>query len=129
MDCPDCRTETIRFDVPAEYREYVPGDEAAVAFCPHCLTLSPADDAPETPSFDAAPDAFPTDPDAAVPLAILLGLLDNLALYRSEISSLLEDVERAGVDPLLVLDRLATDPAVETDLDLTGRRRQLEQLL
>lgn len=129
MDCPHCGTETIRFAVQGEYREFVPGEEGEVAFCPRCLTLSPADDAPESPSFDAAPDAFPTAPDAAVPMAILLGLLDNLALYRSEIASLLDDVERAGADPLLVLDRLATDPAVETDLDLSGRRRQLEQLL
>lgn len=129
MDCPHCGTEPIRFVVPAEYREFVPGEEAAVAFCPYCLSLSPSDDAPSAPSFDAASNAFPTGPDAAVPMAILLGLLDNLALYRSEISSLLEDVERAGVDPLLVLDRLATDSEVETDLDLRGRRRQLEQLL
>jgi hypothetical protein len=64
-----------------------------------------------------------------VPMALLVGLLSNLALYRSEISALLERVEREGTDPLLVLDRLAHDPDVQTDLDLAGRRRQLEQLL
>jgi len=49
--------------------------------------------------------------------------------HRAEIMALYEEVERAGVDPLLVLDRLARDPDVRTDIDLAGRRRQLEQLL
>jgi hypothetical protein len=62
-------------------------------------------------------------------MALVVGLLANLALYRSEISDLLERVERAGTDPLLVLDRLARDPDLEPAVDLTGRRRQLEQLL
>lgn len=129
MDCADCGEETIVFAVPAEYVAYVPGEESTVGFCPRCLVLQPAPAAEPTGAFDRASDAMPSDPDAAIPLAVLLGLLDNLALYRSEISTLLEAVERAGVDPLLVLDRLARDPDIETDLDLAGRRRQLEQLL
>lgn len=129
MDCAHCGIETIIFTVPEEYVEFVPGEESTVGFCPRCLGLQPAPDAEPTGAFERASDAMPSDGDAAIPLAVLLGLLDNLALYRSEIATLLEAVERAGVDPLLVLDRLARDPEVETDLDLAGRRRQLEQLL
>lgn len=129
MTCPDCGTETVDVTVPDEYREYVPGTEAAVGLCPHCLTLTARESAGPDPDFDRISDAFPTTPESAVPMALLVGLLDNLALYRSEISTLLEEVERAGVDPLLVLDRLAHDPTIETDLDLAGRRTQLEQLL
>jgi len=70
-----------------------------------------------------------SNPDAAVPFVLLVGLVPSLARYRSEISALLEVVERAGTDPLLALDRLADDPGVESDTDLRGRRRQLEQLL
>lgn len=129
MNCPHCSTELIAFDVPKTYREYVPGEDSGVALCPHCLVLQPLSDPPGEPTFERMSNAFPTDPEAGIPMALLVGLLDNLALYRSEIATLLEAVERAGVDPLLVLDRLAADPDVETELDLRGRRRQLEQLL
>lgn len=129
MDCPDCARETIPFDVPETYRAYLPGEENAVTFCPSCLGLTPVESAPDKPGFDLAGDAFPTTPEAAVPMALLLGLLDNLALYRSEITALLEAVERAGVDPLLVIDRLDRDSDVETDLELGRRCHQLEQLL
>jgi hypothetical protein len=83
----------------------------------------------DAPDLTRVSDAFPDNPDAAVPLALLVGLLDSLALYREEIATLLAAVERAGTDPLLALDRLAADEGIETELDLAGRRRQLEQLL
>ena len=130
MDCPDCEIELVAFAVPPEYAEYIRGSESTVGLCPRCLSLEPvAEQPPDEPAFDRIGDAFPSSRDAGVPLALLLGLLSNLALYRSEISSLLEDVERAGTDPLLVLDRLDRDPTIETEIDLSGRRRQLEQLL
>lgn len=130
MDCLECDSEAVAFGVPASYREFLPGDEPGAALCTRCLALRPAGDAREgAPNFDAVSDAVPDNPEAAVPLALMLGLLENLALYRAEISSLLADVECAGVDPLLVLDRLADDPDVEATADLRGRRRQLEQLL
>lgn len=130
MDCLECGSETIAFAVGPEYREHLPGDEPGAALCTRCLSLQPVADPPEgTPGFDAVSPAVPDAPDAAVPLAIMLGLLSNLALYREEIAALLADVERAGVDPLLVLDRLADDPDVAAAADLRGRRRQLEQLL
>ena len=129
MDCPDCRAEMVAFAVPESLREQVPAGEAAVALCPDCLCLVPATDPPADPAFERIHRRVPTDPGAAAPFALLLGLLDELALYRSELSALLETVERAGVDPLLVLARLAADPAFDPAVDLDARRRQLEQLL
>lgn len=135
MDCPDCGSPTVAFDA-GEYADALPGSggegpaESAVALCTRCLALHPAADPPaEPPDFQRVSDAFPATPETAVPLALLVGLLENLALYRSEIADLLGAVERAGTDPLLALDRLATDDSIETGLDLSGRRTQLEQLL
>lgn len=130
MDCPSCGAPTVAFTVPVALTQQLPGSESATALCTRCLDLHPIDSAPATaPDFQEVSDAFPADPEAAVPMAVLVGLLDNLALYRSEIAGLLERVERAGTDPLLVLDRLARDPDVDAAADIAGRRRQLEQLL
>jgi|AntDeeMetagen681_2_1112603.scaffolds.fasta_scaffold09385_2 hypothetical protein len=130
MDCPECGAAALVFPVEQAYREYLPGDEPGAAICRRCLTLHPASDpSDEIPDFTAISDAFPSNDDAAVPMALMVGLLSSLALYRQEISVLLERVERAGADPLLVVDRLADDPALEPATDLRGRRRQLAQLL
>ena len=130
MDCPDCGAPMLSVAVPDQYHDALPGDEDGVALCTHCLGMSPAPDPPvDPPDFQQISDAFPSSPDGAVPMALLVGLLSNLALYRSEISNLLADVERAGTDPLLVLDRLAHDDALDPAVDLAGRRTQLEQLL
>jgi len=130
MDCPDCGHETLAFSVPEELLHTLPGDESGAALCSHCLGLFPIDEPPaEKPDFQRVSDAFPSNPDTAVAMVLLVGLLANLALYRSEITDLLARAERAGTDPLLVLDRLARDPDIESDVDLSGRRTQLEQLL
>jgi hypothetical protein len=130
MECPDCGGGTELFPLDEEYRSLVPGEQSGAALCRECLSLHPADDPPdELPTFQGISSAFPSDPGGAVPMALLVGLLSNLALHRTEIADLLARVERAGTDPLLVLDRLAGDPDVEPAVDLAGRRRQLEQLL
>lgn len=130
MDCPECGAATLVFPVESTYREYLPGDEPGAALCRRCLTLRPAPDPPDAvPDFTTISDAFPSSEDAAVPTALMVGLLSSLAIYREEISALLERVERAGVDPLLVVDRLADDPDLDAETELRGRRRQLEQLL
>ncbi len=130
MDCPDCESKALAFAVPERYRDALPGEETGVALCTDCLTLHPtAEPPPETPDFQQVSDAFPSNHEAALPMVLLVGLLPNLALYRAEISELLGAVERAGTDPLLVLDRLAHDPALNPEPDLAGRRRQLEQLI
>ena len=130
MDCPDCGSDTLAFAVPEQYRDTLPGQERGVAVCTNCLAVHPAPDVSEgLPDFQRISDAFPSNREAALPMALLVGLLPNLALYRAEISELLDAVERAGADPLLVLDRLAHDPDVDPETDLAGRRRQLEQLI
>ncbi|MEF8776086.1 MAG: DUF6276 family protein [Haloarculaceae archaeon] len=130
MECPDCDAEALPFPVPADLRAAVPGEEPGAAICTRCLALHPVADPPaDPPDFQRVSQAMPRDPDAGLPLALGLGLLRNLALHRAEIADLFDKVERAGSDPLLVLDRLAADGEIDTDLDLEGRRRQLEQLL
>ena len=130
MDCPDCQTPMLQFPVDDEYREHVPEGASGAALCPTCLVLEPDDNPPaEPPDFEAVGDAFPTSADAAVPMALGIGLLTSLALYRSEISALFSVVEEAGADPMLVLDRLAATGSVDSQIDLRGRKRQLEQLL
>ena len=129
MDCPACGTPTVAFTVPAELREYLPGDDPGTALCTSCLRLHPAREPPTgRPDFAAVSDAFP-EGEAAVPMALLVGLLDSLAQYRAEITALFDAVERAGTDPFLVVDRLADDPGIDAAVDLRRRRHQLEQLL
>jgi len=129
MNCPHCQTPVVRFPVADEWRPYLPEDSPGAAICPTCLELEPDPDPPtDLPDFGELGDAFPAG-DAAVPMAIAIGLLSSLALNRSEIAGLFEHVEEAGTDPMLVLDRLADAGSVDSHIDLRGRRRQLEQLL
>jgi hypothetical protein len=118
----------VRFPVADEWRSHLPEDSPGAAICPTCLTMEPDPDPPATPDFGRIAEPFPTG-EAAVPMAIAVGLLDSLALNRAEISELFAAVEAAGTDPLLVLDRLATAGSVDSRVDLQGRRQQLEQLL
>ncbi|UPV75843.1 DUF6276 family protein [Halorussus limi] len=129
MTCSACGSEQLRFAVPADLREYLPDASERVAVCTRCLALEPTDDeAPDSPDFSAISDAFP-DGDAGVAMALAVGLLDSLALYRSEIAALLERVERGGADPLLVLNRLGADARLDPHFDVARRETQVEQLL
>lgn len=131
MTCPDCDSPLVAFVVPPELHEYVPDRETTLAICPRCLQLQPTKlgaNSEQTPDFSRISDSFPTG-EAAVPMALMLGLLDSLALHRSEIESLLERVERSGVDPLLLIDRLAVQGSVKPRWDVKRRRHQLEQFL
>lgn len=128
MDCPNCGARTVVFDVPSEYREYVPEQADRVGLCPECLTLTAADAQPE-PRFERISSAFPPDEEAAVPLAIAIGLLDSLALHRRALEVLIPAAETAGADPLLLLDRLHVQGGVDPDFDVGRRRHQLEQIL
>ncbi len=127
MDCPACGADCVVFSVPGELREYLPAEAPAAALCTDCLTLHPIEsvESEPDPDFTRVGKAFPTG-EAAVPMAMLLGLLDSLAVYRGEVTALLERVERAGADPFLCIDRLSDD---DRDVDLDRRRHQLEQLL
>jgi len=135
MACSNCSAATISFAVPDDYRTDTPSEASVVSFCPHCLTLEPAPAseraaaASSDPEFTRVSDAFPTQPERAIPLALALGLCSSLATNRTAIELLLREVERAGTDPLLVLDRLIADPSVNPAINLERRRHQLEQLL
>jgi hypothetical protein len=130
MDCPACGASALPFRVPEKYRVHLRGDDPGVALCSSCLRLHPVSNPPESvPDFTDISDAFPGNSAAAIPLALLVGLLDSLATHRAEISELLGAVERAGTDPFLAVDRLADDPGVDAAADLRRRRHQLEQLL
>jgi hypothetical protein len=118
--------------VPGEYRDLLQEGET-VSVCPTCLRIDSSDrqDDPATATpaelADISP-AFPPDEDAAVPMVLAIGLLTSMALHRDAIDELLTAVEAEGVDPMLVLDRLQTDPHLDPAIDVSRRRRQLEQL-
>ena len=123
MDCPDCGAATVAFAVPDDLDGF---DEPAAALCTHCLALHPAEESDANPDFTTISENFPTDA-AAVPMALVVGLLDSLVLHRNAVETLLERVERTGTDPLLVLDRLASEPELDPKTDLATRRRQVAQ--
>lgn len=129
MRCPNCGSEMLPFAVPPQLAEYLPEQPRHVAACTTCLTVVPTDEEPVVPpEFSRVSTHLPEDPAAAVPLLVAIGLLDHLALYREEITELLQQVERAGTDPMLVLERLDADPSIEPGFDLDRRIDQLLQL-
>ncbi|WP_049969146.1 DUF6276 family protein [Haladaptatus cibarius] len=129
MTCPDCGEERLPFTVPSALREDVPGKPSSVLLCPHCLQLESVENPDaELTDFTTISDVLPKEKDAAAAMAIATALLSSLALHRQHIDALLDRVEAAGVDPLLVLDRLADDPELEPNFDIESRRRQLLQL-
>lgn len=130
MTCQKCGSETVIAAVREDLLQYLPDDRPGVALCTHCLSVTPVDDPPEElPDFTRVSAAFPGDPDRALPVVLVLALLDSLALYREELDELAGVAERNGVDPLLVLDRLAGDTALDPAMDIDRRRDQLAQLL
>lgn len=129
MDCLNCGTPLYAFSVPDDLREHLPERSAAVGVCPTCLHLEPADEGTDDPDFDAISGALPDRREPAAAVLLAVGLLSSLALNRERIAALIERAERAGVDPLLVIDRLAADPSLDPEVDLERRRTQLLQLL
>ncbi|WIV68659.1 DUF6276 family protein [Natrialbaceae archaeon AArc-T1-2] len=131
-----CERDPVAFSIPAPWHEHAPENAAVAAICPRCLAVYPAEDAATSDGSDPDPDpdfsrvseTFPTG-DGAVALALTLGLCDSLATNRASLEATLEAAERAGVDPLLAIDRLCADPSIEPAIDLERRREQLESLL
>ncbi len=132
MPCVACGDEVVDASVPDAIRQYAPDGAASISLCTRCLTVDsgadPRADADE-PDFSRVSDAFPTRHEPAVALALVIHHCDSLVTNRAAIETLLEDVERAGVDPLLTIDRLLADPSVEPAVDLERRRHKLEDLL
>ncbi len=131
VECSNCRADSVPFRVPESLRDHraVNGDWATI--CRVCLTVDELDTEPTAEeSLHAVSEAFPSDPPAAAGIAVLLGLLESLALNRPDIEAVVEHLESEhGVDPMLVLDRLADDPDLSPAIALDRRRHQLEQLL
>lgn len=130
MQCSECRGEVIAFTVPADLDEYAPGDAATI--CTECLAVraaSPenAQDASEV-RFDEIVEAFPSGT-AGVRMALVVGLLSSLALNRSKIETLVEDLATDGVDAMLVLETLESAPGLQPQIAIGRRRHQLEQLM
>ncbi len=129
-DACACGAERLSFPLPADCRAYFPGAPAGAALCPRCLRVEPLEAEPDSGAdFQTISDAFPRDGETGARIAVLLWMLDSIAHYRGEASELAENLERSGTDPLLVLDRLAREDAVEPHFDLSRRATQLEQLL
>ncbi|MFB6198421.1 MAG: DUF6276 family protein [Halobacteriaceae archaeon] len=130
MDCPNCGDEVIQFSIPSEVRPHLPDQRSGGAICTTCLRVIPIDDPPTTPpNPSTVSDAFPADSNAAKIIFCILALLDSPARYRSEIESLISLAERKGVDPLLILDRIARDESLEPWFDVASRTRTIDQLL
>lgn len=127
MHCTHCDVETVAFAVAPSLREYAPDESDAAAICPQCLRVVSATEGPMEPSFDTLGSSFPQG-EAGVAMALLVGLLDSLALNRRAIEDVAAHVERHGADVFLTLDRLATTTAAPS-LDLDRRLAQLHSVL
>lgn len=119
----------VRFAVPSDLRAYAPEGADAVAFDPATFSVSPVapSEVPAEPSFDRIHPAFPAGR-AGVAAALLCARLDSLVLERDAVAALVDEVEAAGTDPFLLLDRLA-DADVDPGFDLARRATQLRQLV
>jgi hypothetical protein len=128
MDCPDCERPSVAFHVPGELREHAPNGEFAT-ICPGCLRLAPATEPPPDPEFARVLESFP-EGEAGRAMALGVGLLvDSLALNRDGIAACFAHAADRGVDPWLVVERLAAAGSVQPAADLNRARTQLEQLL
>lgn len=130
MSCPACDGDRVRFAVPEALRPYAPDESAHAALCTGCLRVESAD---ARDGLTAAIDWEPLPSgEAGVATALLLGLLDSLALRRADVEALVDRAEAAGGDPLLALDRLvglAGAGEIDPSLDLERRAAQLRSLL
>ena len=143
MTCPACDGDRIAFAVPTSLRPYAPDESPRATICTGCLRVSAIDaagDGPDESMTEADPEDRETEVgweplptgEAGVATALLVGLLDSLALRRTEITALVDHAEAAGGDPLSALDRLsglAATGEVDPYVDLDRRAAQLRSML
>lgn len=128
--CSRCNADAVAIAIPDDLVDVAPVDTASATVCRVCLTLDPLDEVPaDTESIRTVSEAFPDDREAAAGIAILVALLESLALNRAAIEGVIDHLEAAGIDALLVISRLRDDPDVRPAVDLDRRLHQLEQLL
>lgn len=128
--CSNCNADAVAFAVPGAIREHAPKGTEYASICRVCLTVEPLDEAPaETESLAAVSQSLPEDRDVAATVAVLVGLLESIALNRPAIEAVIDHLEAEGVDPLLVVSRLAADETLTPAIDLDRRLHQVEQLL
>ena len=129
--CAVCHsTETVNQPVPSSCRDILEDDPAVVAVCESCLGVTPVDGPIDTTWHPSETNsALPNEPSAAVGVALLVSLLDSLALNRRAIVTVVRFLEECGVDPLLQLDRITTTPTLNPHIDVPGRRDQLAQVV
>ncbi|WP_380674419.1 DUF6276 family protein [Salinigranum sp. GCM10025319] len=133
MTCPACDGDRVAFTVPASLQSYAPEESPRAAICTGCLRVSAVDATDDESSDSVAVDwePLPTG-EAGVATALIVGLLDSLALRRAEITALVDHAEAAGGDPLSALDRLselAATGEIDPYVDLDRRAAQLRSML
>ena len=84
--------------------------------------------AAEEVRFEDVVESFPSGT-AGVRMALVVGMLSSLALNRSNIEALVEDLAEDGVDAMLVLEHLEGESALQPRVAIGRRRHQLEQLM
>lgn len=128
--CSVCRADAIGFLIPSALASNVPIETPAASCCRVCLTIDPLESLPDDqPPLSTISDAFPRDVSSSAGVALLVGLLESLALHRGDIQAVVDHLEESGVDALLVLEELAADPTLSPAIDLDRRLHQLQQLL
>ena len=130
--CDRCDGETVVRPVPDGCRGLLADDPPLVRLCERCLDVLPAPGTPVTRDWDPATvsESLPTDPAAAVAVALLVTLLGSMALNRSKIERVVDYLEvDAGVDPLLAIQRVRSDDLLQPAADLGRREPQLAQVL
>lgn len=127
MSCPDCDGDLAVFAVPEPLESHAPEAALTVGLCADCLRLhsteAPPSDGASRPLAGALPDG-----DAGAAVALLVGMLDSLALNRAGIIDCVEFAERSGTDVHLTLDRLQ-QAATAPHFDVARRQRQLDAFL
>mgnify|MGYP006283160931 CR=1 FL=1 len=130
MQCSECRGDVTAFEVPADLREFAPGDAATI--CTQCLTVAAADPANARPAeevrFEDIVESFPPGT-AGVRMALVVGMLSSLALNRSNAGTVVEDLAADDVDAMLILEDLEGEGSLQPRVAIGRRRRQLEQLM
>lgn len=126
MPCARCEAPTVAVAVPESLADAAPAD--AILVCTRCLTVEPAESGEADPDLERISEALPPG-EPGVAALVLVGLLESLATNRQDIEVVIEEMEAAGGDPLLVLEDLANDPDLDPAVALERRRHQLEQLV